>query len=128
MSFVRQFKFILIFFALLIFCAVMVVRQYNLKQDKHVEMREAFILLHTRNETNDARRLFDKLVLEIPQWQKKLSDRQLLDDFQRTLVLVDPYSQQTNSLLWRYHWTLSDELNRRAESSLERARKLAREK
>lgn len=127
MRFWRQYRFILLFFALLIFCSVMVVRQVSLKERKHVEMREAFILLHTRNESELARRLFDKLVMNVPQYTKKLSDKQLLDDFQRTLMLVDPYSQQTNNLIWRYHWTVSNELDRRAESSLERARALARD-
>ncbi|HTD68700.1 MAG TPA: hypothetical protein VK846_19435 [Candidatus Limnocylindria bacterium] len=127
MRFVRQYRFVLLFFLLLIFCSVMVLRQIGLKQSKHVEIREALILLQTRNETNEARRLFDKLVMEVPQYTGKLSNKQLLDDFQRTLLLVDPYSTQTNNLIWRYHWTVSNELDRRAESSLERARKLARE-
>ncbi len=127
MRFVRQYRFILLFFLLLIFCSVMVVRQISGKQSRHVEMREAFILLHTRNYTNEARRLFDKLVLEVPKYAGKLSDKQLIDDFQRTLLLVDPYSEQTNNLIWRYHWMLSNELDRRSESTLKRARKLAEE-
>ena len=128
MRFVRQYKFIVLFFMLLIFCSVMVLRQISLKQSKHVELREAFILLHTRNYTNEARNLFDKLVLEIPTYTKKLSDRELLDDFQRTLLLVDPYSSQTNNLIWKYHWMLSNELDKRSVDLLERAHRLAREK
>jgi hypothetical protein len=90
-------------------------------------MREAFILLHTRGYTNEARRIYQKLLLEIPKTIDKLSDKQLLDDFQRTLLLVDPYTQQTNNLIWNYHWMLSNELDRRSESTLKRARKLAEE-
>jgi len=125
MRFVRQYRFILLFFLLLIFCSVMVVRQFGLKQTRHVEKREAFVLLHMRNYTNEARTLFDQLVLEVPKYAGRLSNKELLDDFQRTLMLVDPYSTQTNNLLWKYHWMLSNELDQRSEGSLARARKLA---
>jgi hypothetical protein len=128
MRFVRQYRFILLFFLLLIFCSVMVVRQVGLKQSRHVEMRESFILLHMRNYTNEARTLFDRLVLEVPKYTKKLSDQELLDDFQRTLLLVDPYSTQTNNLIWKYHWMLSEELDKRSVDMLARAHKLAAEK
>ena len=123
MRFVRQYRFILLFFALLAFCSVMVLHQISAKQSKHIEIREAFILLHTRGYTNEARRLYQKLLLDIP----KISNQQLLDDFQRTLLLVDPSAQQTNNLVWHYHWTASNELDRREESTLRRARKLAEE-
>ena len=128
MRFVRQYRFILLFFLLLIFCSVMVVRQFGLRQSRHVEMREAFILLHMRNYTNEARALFDRLVLEVPKYTKKISDKELLDDFQRTLLLVDPYSTQTNNLIWKYHWMLSEELDKRSVDLLARAHKLAGEK
>ena len=128
MRFVRQYRFILLFFLLLIFCSVMVVRQFGLRQSRHVEMREAFILLHMRNYTNEARTLFDRLVLEVPKYTKKISDKELLDDFQRTLQLVDPYSSQTNNLIWKYHWMLSEELDKRSVDLLARAHKLAAEK
>ncbi len=128
MRFLRQYRFILLFFLLLIFCSVMVVRQFGLKQSRHVELREAFILLHVRSYTNEARTLFDKLVLDVPKYTKKLSDKELLDDFQRTLLLVDPYSTQTNNLIWKYHWMLSEELDKRSVDLLARAHKLAGEK
>jgi len=126
MNFVRQYRFILLFFLLLIFCSVMVLRQREAAEKKHLEIREAFILLNTRSYTNEARKLHQKLLLELP----KISDRQLLDDFQRTLMLVDPdpqTTQQTNNLIWIYHWTVSNEIERREETTLKRAHKLAEE-
>jgi len=123
MRFWRQYRFVLLFFALLVFCSVMVLRQFGLRESKHVELREAFILLHTRGYTNEAQRLYQKLLLALPD----LSQRELLDDFQRTLLLVDPYSQQTNNLVWKYHWTVSNELEEKQHNMLERARKLANE-
>jgi hypothetical protein len=121
MRFIRQYKFVLLFFAFLAFCSVMVNYQFNLKESKHVEMREAFILLQARGYTNEASRLYNRLLLEV----RVIEDNQLLDDFQRTLLLVDPYTQQTNNLIWNYHWTVSNELDRRSEGTLKRARKLA---
>jgi hypothetical protein len=123
MHFLRQYRFILLFFLLLIFCSAMVLYQISAKQSKHVETREAFILLHTRGYTNEARRLYQKLLLDL----SKAPNKQLIDDFQRTLILVDPYTQQTNNLVWNYHWTVSNELDKRSESTLVRARKLAEE-
>ncbi len=125
MRFLRQYRFIVAFFLLLIFCTVMWVRQMNIRQSKHVEMREAFILLFMRNYTLEARHLFDKLVIEVPKYTGKLSDKEVLDDFQRTLLLVDPYSNQTNNLIWKYHWMLSEELDKRSVDLLERAHQLA---
>jgi hypothetical protein len=123
MRFLRQYRFVLLFLALLVFCSVMVLHQFNTRQSKHVEMREAFILLHTRGYTNESQQLYQKLLLAMP----KLSQKALLDDFQRTLLLVDPYSQQTNNLIWKYHWTVSNEIERKQQSMLERAKKLANE-
>ena len=123
MRFLRQYRFVLLFFGLLVFCSIMVLHQFNVRRSKHVEIREAFILLHTRGYTNEARRLYDRLLRDL----QKLEDKQLLDDFQRTLILTDPYTQQTNNLIWNYHWTVSNELDRRSESTLMRARRLAEE-
>ena len=127
MQFVRQYRFILLFFLLLTFCSVMVVRQYSRRQSKHEELRDAFILLYTRGYTNEAQRLYRKLLLDVPQYAKKLSDKELMDDFQRTLALIDPDArgEHTNNPIWSYHWTVSNELEKRSEASLKRARKLA---
>ena len=125
MRFVRQYRFILLFLILLVFCSVMVLKQFRARESKHIELREAFIVLHTRGETERAERLYRKLLTELP----KLSQKELLDDFQRTLLLIDPdpHTHQTNNLIWKYHWTVSNEMNRQDESTLRRARKLADE-
>ena len=125
MRFLRQYRFILLFLALLVFCSVMVLRQFRSRESKHDELLNAFIILHTRGETNLAERLYHKLLLDLP----KLSQQELFDDFQRTLMLIDPdpHTQHTNNLIWKYHWTVSNEMNRQDESTLKRARALAEE-
>jgi hypothetical protein len=123
MSFVQQYKFILLFLVLLVFCSVMVIRQLRANDTKHEEVREAFILLHTKGYTNQAQKLYHRLLLDF----HRLPDKILLDDFYRTLLLVDPYTHQPSNLVWNYHWTVSRELEHRSESTLMRALKLADE-
>src|SRR5437762_8840774 len=109
---------------LLLAISIVVVQQLHAKQSRHVEIREAFILLHFRGYTNEAQRLYHKLLTDL----QELSNKQLVDDFQRTLLLVDPAAtNQNNNVLWKYHWTVSNEMDKRAESSIKRAVKLAEE-
>ncbi|MBN2505781.1 MAG: hypothetical protein JXQ71_03705 [Verrucomicrobia bacterium] len=111
----------LIFALVLVVCSVMVIRQINLNQGKHLELREAFILLYTKGYQPQAQRLFNRLLDEVD----NLSNRQVLDDFQRTLTLVNPLQSESNNLVWQYHWTVSKEVERRSWTTLERALKLA---
>lgn len=123
MHFLQRYRFVILFMLLLVFCSVMVIRQLDIKPSQHIEFREAFILLHTRGYTNKADRLYQHLLRDLP----NLSNKTLLDDFQRTMLLVDPGAQHPESLIWKYHWTVSNEMERRSESSLMRAIKLADE-
>jgi hypothetical protein len=108
---------------LLLAGSVAIIQRLHARQTRHVDIREAFILLHTRGYTNQANRLYQKLLNDL----QNLSNKQLVDDFQRTLLLVDPSLNQPSNLLWKYHWTVSNEMDHRAESSLMRALKLAEE-
>jgi hypothetical protein len=122
--FFRGNRFGLIFFVLLIFCSAMVVRQFMANQSKHVELREAFILLHFKGYRPQAERLYTRLMLEL----KDLPNKALMDDYQRTLMLVDhPATPQQDNFLWRYHQNVSNELDKRNESTLRRALKMAEE-
>jgi len=123
MRFFRGNRFALIFFVLLVFCGAMVVRQFTANQSKHVELRENFILLHKEGYKPQAERLFKRLMREL----QTLPNKALMDDYQRTLMLVDPATQQQTNLIWRYHWTVSNELEKRSESTLRRALKMAQE-
>ena len=124
MRFIRQYRSLLVFAAFLVLCSIMVVLQINRNQAQHVELREAFILLHTRGYRPQAERLYQRLLKEID----RLPPRLLLDDFQRTMTLVDTTKNQPENLIWVYHWTVSNELEKRSEASLKHALKLAEEK
>ena len=123
MRFLRDHRFSLIFIALLVFCSVMVIRQLDSNQSRHVELREALILLNARGYTNEAGRVYQKLLRDVP----GLPNKVLMEDFQRTRLLVDPASTQPENPIWNYHWYVSNELDLRSESTLVRARKLAEE-
>jgi hypothetical protein len=119
----RPYHFIALFLVTLAFCSVMVIRQIHANQSRHVRLREAFILLHTRGYTNEARFLYQGLLDEAG----TLSDTQLLDDFQRTLMVVDPTISAPQNLIYNYHWYISSELDRRSSKALRRALDLADE-
>jgi hypothetical protein len=123
MGVAKKYKWQIIFFIVTLICSVLVIKQIESNKSRHIELREAFILLHSRGYTNEAQKLFNKLLDEIP----KLSDEQLIDDFQRTLNLVDPTIPHESNLIWVYHWTVSNELEKRSASNIRKALKLANE-
>jgi hypothetical protein len=122
MRFLLECKFAVIFAGVLTFCSVMVLRQSTLNQSAHSELREAFIILHSRGYTNEAQRLYNRLLRDL----QTISNRDLREDFQRTLTLVDPGAQQPGNPIWKYHWTVSNELEKRSEGSLARALQIAK--
>jgi hypothetical protein len=121
--FLRGNRFALIFFVLLIFCSAMVVRQFMVNQSRHVELREYFILLYSKGYRQQAERLYIRLMREL----EALPNKALMDDYQRTLVLVDPAKPDPENFILKYHWTVSKELEKRSEGTLQRALKMAGE-
>lgn len=108
---------------MLIFCSVMVLRQFRANHLRHNELREAFILLHSKGYTNQAGRLYHRLLVEV----ERVPHQTLFDDFQRTMMLVEPAVPQPKNLIWKYHWTVSNELEKRSPKAFARALKLAEE-
>ena len=119
----RQYHFIWTFLAVLVFCSVMVLRQFKINHQRHNDLREAFILLQSKGYTNQADRLYYRLLVEID----RVPHRVLFDDFQRTIMLVDPDLPQPKNLIWKYHRTVGDELEKRSPKIFARALKLAEE-
>jgi hypothetical protein len=119
----RQYHFVWTFLAVLVFCSVMVLRQFKINHQRHNELREAFILLHSKGYTNQAERLYYRLLVQV----ERMPHRVLFDDFQRTMMLVEPDVPQPKKLIWRYHRTVGDELEKRSPKAFARALKLAEE-
>jgi hypothetical protein len=122
-GFLKQHRFTWLFLGVLVFCSVMVVREFEARRTRHADLLEAFILLHTRGYTNQATWLYERLLSEL----EELSNKELMNDFQRTLMVVDPSGSYPENLVWRYHWTVSEKLENRSEETLMRALKLAEE-
>jgi len=123
MRFLRRNRYFLLFAGLFLVCGVMVLRQIELNHSAHSDLREAFILLHTKGYKAEAQHLFQRLLSGLEQ----LPNKTLTEDFQRLVTLVDPGKQDPENLLWKYYWTVSNEMEKRSESTLAKALKLAHE-
>ena len=117
MRFLRRHQYLLCFVAVLLFSSVMVVRQVIHNQSAHVELREDFILLHDRGNAEPEARLYQLLIQQLP----GLNEKSLVEDLQRTAMLVDPKTPQLDNLVWKYQVSVKNELARRSESRLARA-------
>src|SRR5207237_186942 len=82
MRFLREYKFVLSFTAVLTFCSVMVLRQIQINQTRHFEVREAFILLYTRGYKVEAQRLYNRLLRDL----ESFSNQALFEVSQRFSV------------------------------------------
>jgi len=117
MRFLRRHQYLLCFLAVLVFSSVMVIRQVTNNQSAHVELREDFSLLHERGEAKPEERLYQLLIQELP----RLNEKALVDDLQRTVMLVDPKTPQLDNLVWKYQVSVKNELAHRSQQRLARA-------
>ena len=117
MRFFRRNQYLLCFLAVLVFSCVMVLQQFIANQSAHVEMREDFLLLHDRGETKPCERLYQLLIQQLPD----LTEKSLVDDFQRASLLVDLKTPDLDDLVWKYHVSVKNELRKRSDERLARA-------
>ena len=99
---------------MLVFSSVMVIHQFLANQSAHVELREDFLLLHERGETKACDALYQQLIQELA----GLEERSLVDDLQRTRLLIDPKVPDKENLVWKYYVSVKNELQRRSEKRL----------
>jgi len=74
-------------------------------------MREDFLLLYQRGHVKPSERFYQLLIQSLP----RESDSSLLDDCRRTVMLVDTNKPPIDNLIWKYHVSVRNELNQRAE-------------
>ena len=115
MQFLRRNRYALLSVAVLLFSSVMVVQQHLANQSAHAQQVEDFLLLHERGETKPCEHLYQVLVQRLPH----INDRDLVQDLQRTAMVVDVKVPQLNNLIWKYHVSVKNELKQRAEKRLE---------
>jgi hypothetical protein len=111
----------LIFLAVLVLAAVLILRQYFANRSAHIEMREDFILLHNKGHQKETVRLYQFLMQDL----RRLPLPSLIDDFERTGGLVNTNKPDLENLVWKYHIGVRNELERRAEARVAEAIKRA---
>jgi hypothetical protein len=116
MQFLRRHQYLLCFLGVLVLSCVLALRQFLANQSGHVELREDFLLLHERAEAKACDSLYQQLIQDLPH----VDDKSLVDDLQRTRMLVDPKTPDLNNLVWKYHVSVKNELQRRSEKRLAR--------
>jgi len=123
MRFLRRYRFVLVFLALLVFCSAMVVQQIAVNQSKHRELREKLIISYSKGDRSEAERYYKQLLRDL----EELPIKTLLEDYDRTLLLVTLATQQEKNFIWRYHGHVRNEIEKRSPGILLHARKLAEE-
>lgn len=116
MRFVGKYRYALCFIAVLLFSCTMVLREYVGRETTHVQRREDFLLLHEMGRREKAARVYQLLASEL----SRASDAMLANDLQRTAMLVDPKQPNHDSLVWKYHVSVLNELRKRAERRVAR--------
>ena len=114
MQSLRRHKYLLCFLGVLVFSSIMVLRQFMANQSAHVELREDFLLLHERGEIKAGDALYQQLIQELAD----LDEKSLVDDLQRTRLLIDPQTPDKENLVWKYYMSVRNELRRRSEKRL----------
>ena len=121
MRFARRNRSALLVVAVLLVANMLVLRQYRVNASAHRELREDLILLSEAGHSKEAAWTYEKLVQDLP----RLSDQALLDELGRTGALVDEKTPQLDNLVWKYHWAVKRNLEKRSEERLARALKRA---
>jgi hypothetical protein len=116
MKFLRRHQYLLCFVGVLVFSSVMVLRQFQTNRSAHVELREDFLLLHERGEAKACDAYYQELIQALA----GLDEKSLVDDLQRTRLLVDPKTPDVENLVWKYYVSVKNELQRRSELRLKR--------
>lgn len=117
MQFLRRNQYFLLTLAVLVVSSVLVVRQFLANQSAHTQQVEDFLLLHERGETKLCEHRYQLLVQELT----KLNDHSLVQDLQRTAMVVDTKAEQLDNLVWKYHVSVRNELKRRSEKRVQAA-------
>lgn len=123
MQFLQRNRYALLTVAVLVLASVLVVRQQLANLSLHTQRVEDFLLLYERNQTKACEHVYQLLIQQLPH----VGDRELVQDLQRTAMILDPKNPQTENLVWKYQVSVRNELKRRSErrvrAALEQAAK-----
>ena len=111
MRFLRRYQYLLCFLGLLVVASILVVYQFRANESAHIKLRENFILLHDEGKAEACDEIYQQLIQNLD----RLDERTLVDDLQRTSLLVDNKSNDVDNLVWKYHVSVKKEVQQRAE-------------
>jgi len=120
-QFLRRHRFVLSFLAVLTLCNIFLLRQLAENESAHIELRENFIFLNEAGHRAEAEHFYQLLVESLP----GLTERALLDDYQRTLPLIDSSAARSESLVNNFNWAVKQHIKKRAEQRVSSALKNA---
>ncbi len=113
MRFLIRNQYLLLTLAIFMLALVLVQREFAKQQTAHVERRENFLVLHERGQSKPTEHLYQVLIQDLPH----LTLSSLVDDLLRMASVLQ---KDTNpeDLVSKYHVSVRNELNRRAEQRL----------
>jgi hypothetical protein len=111
MRFLRRYQYLLCFMGILVLASILVVHQFMANESAHIKLRENFILLHDEGKAQACDEVYQQLIQNL----ERLDERALVDDLQRTSLLVDARTQDVDNLVWKYHVSVKKEVQQRAE-------------
>src|SRR5215204_2059056 len=113
MRFLIRNQYLLLTLAVFMLALVLVQREFARQQTAHIERRENFLVLHERGQSKPTEHLYQVLIQDLPH----LTLSSLVDDLQRMASVLQ---KETNpeDLVSKYHVSVRNELNRRAEQRL----------
>jgi hypothetical protein len=114
MRFLKRYRFFLLCLAVLICASILVVQQFLAAETAHFTLREDMIVLFEKGKTAEAEHVYQRLVEEL----SGVSDKILVDDYQRTALLLQGKEQNVSSLVYKYHWAVKQYLEKRSEQRL----------
>ena len=114
MLFFRRHRFALLCLAVILLASILVVRQFLANDSAHLMLREDLIVLVEKGRNQEAEHVYQKLVTRLA----SASDKALLDDLQRTSLLLDSKAQDPSGLLSKYHSAVKQYLEKRSEKRL----------
>jgi hypothetical protein len=114
MLFLKRHRFALLCLAVIFLASILVVRQFQANESAHSTLREDLILLVEKGKNQEAEHVYQKLVTGL----SSTSDEALLDDLQRTSLLLDSKAQDPSGLVSKYHAAVKQYLEKRSEKRL----------
>jgi hypothetical protein len=114
MLFLKRHRFALLCLAVTLLASILVVRQFLANESAHSTLREDLILLVEKGKNQEADHVYQKLVTRL----SSTSDKALLDDLQRTGLLLDSKAQDPSGLVSKYHAAVKQYLEKRSEKRL----------